>query len=571
MKKLLTTIILASAALAATAQDSVYLQHANRFKDNTVLFSTQGVDSIEVFARGARPVFRCYTTAEARGYRDYTGGSYVTSGGESTGDKIYLGNPGLILWHPTTSDLNYNNDYSVDTNRWNFARSKESEHFVVFWDRPFGDNPNAATVPSSYRVDIDNLLKKAEQFYETNITKLHMVVVGQQDTHKSQLNHYKMSIYLLYPGTHDGSTIDSWVATGSGNDNVIGTLWVTPSTCQPAGSTIAHEIGHSFQYQTYCDNILNGKANDSHSGFRYGYPNSSGGCSFWEQCAQWQSFQDYPVEAIASTNFTVWTNNCHRHFEHEWQRYASYWEQYYWTYKQGLTALGRIWNESTYPEDANQAYMRIFLGNDYDTLRAQLAEYAQRTVTLDYDVVRTYANYSSTFGYQAYKTTFYDGGDGWRQIGYEQCPQPTGFNVIPLNVPAAGTTVTLSLQGVDAGSTLPAGDAGKQVGGDGSTVATVSAYNTTAISGHEGWAIGFVALKGTTRYYSPIELVSNTAGGAASAVSGEVSFTVPEGATRLWAVVQGSPTQYYQCPWDEKEATDHQLPYKMKVTGATLK
>lgn len=57
-----------------------------------------------------------------------------------------------------------------------------------------------------------------------------------------------MEIYLLYQS--------EWLATGSGYDNVIGALWVNPSTCQPVGSTIAHEIGHSFQYMVFCDYLL---------------------------------------------------------------------------------------------------------------------------------------------------------------------------------------------------------------------------------------------------------------------------------------------------------------------------
>lgn len=62
------------------------------------------------------------------------------------------------------------------------------------------------------------------------------------------LDKYKMEIYLLYQS--------EWLATGSGYDNVIGALWVNPSTCQPVGSTIAHEIGHSFQYMVFCDYLL---------------------------------------------------------------------------------------------------------------------------------------------------------------------------------------------------------------------------------------------------------------------------------------------------------------------------
>ena len=110
-----------------------------------------------------------------------------------------------------------------------------------------------------------------------------MVTVGQD---KSNLDKYKMQIYLLYQ--------EDWLATGSGYDNQIGALWVNPSTCQPVGSTIAHEIGHSFQYQVGCDKLLNGQAEETaygvNGGFRYGFgANGAGGCAYWEQCAQWQS------------------------------------------------------------------------------------------------------------------------------------------------------------------------------------------------------------------------------------------------------------------------------------------
>ena len=71
-----------------------------------------------------------------------------------------------------------------------------------------------------------------------------MAVLGEG---KSMLDDYKMQIYLIYQ--------DEWLATGSGYDDKIGALWVNPSTCHPVGSTIAHEIGHSFQYQVYADKV----------------------------------------------------------------------------------------------------------------------------------------------------------------------------------------------------------------------------------------------------------------------------------------------------------------------------
>ena len=53
--------------------------------------------------------------------------------------------------------------------RWSWWRMKQSEHFFVFWEPGFGDDPNAESVPEALRVDIDDLLQKAEQFYKTNL------------------------------------------------------------------------------------------------------------------------------------------------------------------------------------------------------------------------------------------------------------------------------------------------------------------------------------------------------------------------------------------------------------------
>ncbi|WP_048799992.1 DUF6055 domain-containing protein, partial [Segatella buccae] len=108
------------------------------------------------------------------------------------------------------------------------------------------------------------------------------------------------------------------------------------STCKPVGSTIAHEIGHSFQYQTSADQLFTGVVKPMENGivpvgFRYGNgEGGTGGNAFWEQCAQWQSFQDYPQEAFTQdANVQVWLKNHHRNVCHEWHRYASYWFPYY--------------------------------------------------------------------------------------------------------------------------------------------------------------------------------------------------------------------------------------------------
>ena len=544
--KILTALVAMSGVLGMYAQDSLWVRYDNRFKEPKFLMDISTYDSIEFRARGTMPILRRYSSEFSNGYSDFR----LQGMTGTEGVALVIGDPGLTLWKPRTSDNNYNNDYADPDAKWSFKHSKESDHFVVFWDSRFGDNPNASSVPSNMRVDIDDLLKKAEKFYETNVEKLGMVVTKQG---KSQLDKYKMMIYLLYQ--------TEWLATGSGYDNVIGALWVNPSTCQPVGSTIAHEIGHSFQYQTYCDNIYRGKANDFRSGFRYGYPGSNGGNGFWEQCAQWQSYQDYPSEAINSYHFDVWMKNHHRHFEHEFMRYASYWFQFYWTEKHGLTTLGRIWNESYYPEDASQTYTRLFCENSYEEFMRQCFEYAQKTTTFDYDHVRSYVGTK----YTRYSVSLINVADGWKQIAYAKCPQPTGFNAIALTVPEVGTEIKVSLKPLAAGSALASGDAGTLVDADGNKVATVKNYNSTSVAGYEQLAYGYVGIKTDgTRVYGDMNLATPDA-------EGTTSFTVNEKLRYLWVVVQGAPTKYFQSPWDDKESTDHQLPYQIKIEGTTVK
>jgi hypothetical protein len=112
---------------------------------------------------------------------------------------------------------------------------------------------------------------------------------------------------------------------------------------------------------------------------------------------------------------------------------------------------------------------------------------------------------------------------------------------------------------------LASGDAGTQVDGDGKKVGTVKAYNNTSVAGYEQLAYGFVGLKTDgTRVYGDMNLVTLDNEGTAT-------FTLTDKLRYLWVVVQGAPIKYFQCPWDDKEGTDHQLPYQIKVEGATIK
>jgi len=418
--------------------------------------------------------------------------------------------------------------------RWSFVRSRQSEHFVVFWEEGFGSDPNAATVPQSMRVDIDDLLAKAETYFDMNVNKLKFAEIG---VGKSNLDIYKMQIYLFYT--------EEWMAYGAGYDNIIGALWVNPSTCKPVGSTIAHEIGHSFQYQVFCD-LKEG------SGFRYGF-GGNGGNAFWEQCAQWQSYQSYPEQTFGSYNFTVYSNNYFRHICHEWQRYASYWVHYYWADKHGRDIIGRIWREAKEPEDPIQAYMRI-TGLSVDELNAELYEAATRFVTWDIDAIRSLgSNYIGKHSYKFYQLT-----DGSYQVAYSHCPGSTGYNVIPLNVPQAGTVVTASFTALSPGSVLADADPGNYT--DDGQARVTRKYNSSSIT-RAGWRYGYVALlQNGQRVYGEMN----------KKMSENVEFIVPDGCSNLWFVVLGAPTTYTPHPWDEIESNDDQWPYKVRFTNTDI-
>ena len=446
-------------------------------------------------------------------------------------------------------------DYMLRSDaRWSWWRMKQSEHFFVFWEPGFGDDPNAESVPEALRVDIDDLLQKAEQFYKTNVEKLGMATIGEG---KSVLDKYKMQIYLLYQ--------TEWLATGSGYDDKIGALWVNPSTCKPVGSTIGHEIGHSFQYQISADKLFTGEATPIDradgsqlvpAGFRYGFgENGAGGCAYWEQCAQWQSFQDYPNECFdQEAHYAVWLKNHHRHFNHEFMRYASYWFQYWFTEKHGIASYARIWKESKYPEDPLQTYMRIYCNNSLDALYKDLYEYSAHCADYDFKAVHQYKKEAAI----NYSTKLYKS-NGYYQVAYSNCPGTTGFNLIPLNVPSSGK-VSATIEGLVPGSALAAGDPGTVVDGDGNAKSTVTSYNKQS-NQQSDYRYGFVAItKDGKSHYGEMH----------KGKSGTASYEVPGNTERLYLCVLAAPDQYNRNAWDDDETNDEQWPYRVKFSGTDI-
>ena len=440
--------------------------------------------------------------------------------------------------------LEFDFDMFRSDSKWSWCRSKQSEHVIVFWDKQYGeyglygermgvDNTSPSTCKStSMKVDIDDLLNKAEEFYRINTEVLKFSEPG---TGKSVLDDYKFEIYLLYQS--------EWLATGSGYDNMIGALWVNPSTCKPVGSTIAHEIGHTFQYMTFCDWLKNQGIpaaqrpyinTNQGPGWRYGFgQNGAGGNCFWEMCAQWQSFQTYKDEAFENYNFTHFCTATHLHVLHENPRYANYFIQWWWTHlNDDITFLAKMWRNSQYPEDPCETYMRL-MGYDVAQFNDDTWKYAAHCMTFDMDEIRS--NGKKYIGKTAISSSEIKSVDtDWWQISAAKAPESTGSNAVRM-ADAAGKTVKVTFEGL------------RELTG-----CTVKNPELA------GWRYGFVSYNsdGTTTY-SDIW----------SAEDAEQSFDVPQDSRYLWFVVTGAPSKYIRHPWGNDDSKPLSVwPWQAKFT-----
>lgn len=407
-------------------------------------------------------------------------------------------------------------DLNNTSSQWCYARSKQTDNIVVFWEAGFGSDPSTAT--GTYNVDMTTLLTTAEKSYATYIDLLKFAVKGSSVTDK-----YKLMIFLLY------ST--EWAAYGSGQDNKVGTLHVNPAAAN-IGNVLAHEIGHCFQYITGCD---------TKGGYRYGFgANASGGNGFWEQCAQWMAFKVYPSQKFTDYDFSNYIANTYRHILHEEPRYANYFVQDYWIYKRGLGALGKMWRESVSPEDPVETYKRLY-SLTQTQFNDEMYEHASRLTTWDLPATKSYgANYINSRS----QTKMNLINNFWR-IDTSVCIQNYGYNCIKLNVPSTQTTVSVNFKGL-------AGQAG------------YTAINTNL----GGWRYGFVALLNDgTRVYGSTNTANYSNG---TNPNQQVSFTCPANCKNLWLVVSGAPQTHWRHPWDDNNATDEEWPYEVQFTNTNL-
>lgn len=447
-----------------------------------------------------------------------------------------------LEWQNRTDTLIYAESDPENRYTWSKSRSFETENFIIFWDNKYG-NTLPTYSESAYSVDIEDLAEKCEGFYDMNVGLLAFC-----DEANSNVSKYKMMVLVNH------ST--DWICYGGGYDNTIGALWLSPSTCKPVGHSVAHEVGHSFQYQVFSD--ING-----YSGFRTAIGNGS---TFWEQTAQWQANQSYP-KLKWEQSWNLFKNTHNFAMTHEWHRYQSYWWHYFLAEKYGIDFVGKLWRfDPQSGVDPNQS-LTLLLGIGAEELYKEYFEYAMKCATMDFDVARDEAKpYIGTMRYD-----FVSLAGNKHQVSYSSCPQSTGFNIIPLNLPSAGTEIVTKFTSLPNASALADGDKKEYFDGDKFTTLSAETYNTNAHYKNRAFRLGYVALlnDGNREYIFEDKLycVGNDEN---EELSCSVRCVVPEKTSKLFFVVSPAPAEYIQHKWDENITNDDQWAYTVEFTNSNI-
>ena len=518
------SIVMCCCLVAQEKPDTMWVQFDDRFVENEIIDLTQ-IDSIEFLLRN----YKMYkynpstdkVTARTKSYRT---------------DAVYrFDDIERYLVKPSTYS---SNDFTNENSTYCFQRSAESEHFVIFWAKGLKkqSNGNLTGGASGSVCNVNTLLNNAEKIWNVYVNDLGFLIPGKSSTDK-----VKIEMFVVNQS--------EWRADGSGVDGTVwamGTSTTKTSKSQKVGLfhcnawaasnnvTVAHEIGHTFQYLVSADLGMT-------HGLNYVLGDNSKGNEWWEDCANWQAHKVYPAEQFASN----WSNNQNMHhlnIIHEDARYNNCYYQDWWCQQHGLNTVGRVWRESTKPEDPIQAYMRIFNLNDSTFADEQFEGYAH-IAAMDIDSWKSYGQ--KLIGSEQQRLTdvpddivqsHLNGEKDWWVVQPEYCPQNYGYNANPLKVPAVGAVVKATFKGL--------------VNAEGYR----SIYPERA-----GWRYGFVAYSSDgTRTYSPI----------GRETEGEVSITIPEKCTHLWFVVMGAPTKWWTHSWNENTSDDEQWPYAVKFMGS---
>ena len=214
------------------AQEVLWIRYDDRFKANQAI-ELADVDSIEV--RNAQ--LRLYNSSTSLGYTNKNTANLIPTDAAD----MQFSDPGRYLLKPDIySGTNYSN--AAATSGYNFAHSLESEHYAVFWDARYGDNPKKIQYPGDGNITNANTVLSICEKCWSKYVELGFLVPGNSTTDK-----WKIQLYIPYQS--------EWRADASGTNGVGGgktgighfNPWAANAR---GGHTVAHEVGHTFQYLT---------------------------------------------------------------------------------------------------------------------------------------------------------------------------------------------------------------------------------------------------------------------------------------------------------------------------------
>lgn len=370
-----------------------------------------------------------------------------------------------------------------DTSLYSYQRLRCTPDLAAFWERPFGADP--ATAPDykgkGMKVNIDQVLKRTQYFYDFYVDSLKWLLPG------SKAERYRMMIMLRYN--------DDGTAYGGDYDGEVGGLWVSPSRLQDTTlNVLAHELGHSFQAQLGADGTR---------GLNQG--------PLWEMTSQWMLWQVNPDwvrdENYHWVEFMKRTNYAFCHFENI---YRSPYVLELFSMKHGREYIGRLWREAKPDEDIAQAYMRLS-GLTQEEFNREMYEGAARFMT--YDIPRVWKNMRPYANRHCCRMTADPKDAEIYYIAPERTLGSYGYNGIRLNVPAAGSKISLKL----VPDSLTAGATG-------------------------GFYYGLVAVdKAGKPHYEAMEYVAADEGKKAKSLK----YKIPaSGVDYLWLVVTSAPAEH---------------------------
>lgn len=423
-----------------------------------------------------------------------------------------------------------NVDFTKESSKWCFQRSMESEHFVCFWEKGLNLVNNSITL-GGQTVNVKTLLSNGEKVWKKYVEELGFLIPGKSVTDKTKII---MFIVNQTDWRADGSGMDGTVWEYSGTTKKSKAMKVGLFHCNPwaanaeGGHTMAHEVGHVFQYLVCADCGTN-------HGWGWGYgDNGSGGNCWWESCAQWQAFQVFPSTIFSNYRYSEYVTNSYKNLLHESYRYANYFIQSYWCQLFGRDFIGRLWRESTWPEDPVETYKRMNNASQ-DDFNKTIFDYACRAITWDIDDLRTRGkSYQNSF---TTSLNWVEGTENTYMVDASCTPQNYGFNIIRLRGFKAGETVKVNFKGV-------AGKAGYR----------------NINKAKAGWRYGFVALTADgSRIYGDMH----------SDKEGTAEMTLPDNVENVWFVVSGAPTEHWHHPWNDDDSDDEQWPYQVTFSGCS--